>query len=559
MNLNLTIKTKQKDQLIINFIDENIFNDKINYLENSNELLKVIKDIDFFNFNMEELVNIRNFLFQNQNKFTKNVDLIILIALLEKYFKMNNVALEWLNHILSFDINNIEAIREIGLLFAEIGNNLDALKHFQKIIEIEKNDHAAWNDGACVLRALGDKKASLEWMKESSKYVKKASIFANIGLLEYEVANYEEAQKALDEAFSIDANLAEGLHTQAMLLSSMGRHKEAYEYELKALESKPEYSQARLGLGLIALLLGDYKEGFSGYEYRWVGSDQSHTKTMISINRPWWLGQKVYKSSSIVITAEQGFGDMVQFARFIPLLKKYFHKIFWLVPPELEKLMNNSFQDDNIVILIDSARLDPRKVDFELPLMSLGLALNITLKNLPAKEQYIYAELETIEKWSKKLENIKGLKVGIAWTGNSTLGKHELRSIEAKLLSTIDIPNVNFFSLQKFSKNEMIELPSFNNFYNFMEDCSDFNETAGLISNLDIVISVDTVIAHLAASLGKKTWLLNRFGSEWRWLDAREDSPWYPTMKIFNQLKLKDWKTVLENVKIELEHEINKI
>jgi len=302
---------------------------------------------------------------------------------------------------------------------------------------------------------------------------------------------------------------------------------------------------------LAALTMGNLEEGFAGYEHRWAGSDKSETNILPTIKRPQWLGQQVYQSSTLTVLPEQGFGDMLQFARFIPLLSERFHKVNWMVPLELLRLISFSFSDDRVNISNEMDSLDIRKIDYETPVMSLGLALGITLDNLPSPQKYLKVPQEHIDFFGAKLANTKGLKVGIAYSGKPTLGKHELRRIDTSLLGILNIPNITFINLQKFEKGKA-SISIFDNFIDIMDECNDFMDTAALIENLDLVISVDTSVVHLAAALGKPTWLLNRFGSEWRWLEAKNTNPWYPTMKIYNQTKLKDWKSVLKRVAQDL-------
>jgi len=524
----------------------------VNVLLKNEDSINILKQLSLKDFSMQEIVNVRNYLFQNRNKISSNTDLLYFWGKIEKSLKVMNVAFECFQNALKIDKNHIESLRELGFLMAESGRHLEAIEYFKTITQLNPSDWEAWNDGGCIFRANGSNEQATLWMEEASKSNESnAVLFANLALLEYEANNYTKTQEYLDKAFEIDPKNPEALHTQAMLLSSIGQHEESYQYDVQALSVKPNYPQARLGLALSALTLGNLEEGFAGYEHRWAGSDKSETNILPTIKRSQWLGQTVYPSSTLTVLPEQGFGDMIQFARFIPLLKKKFHTINWMMPIELERLIAHSFSDDNVKVSSNMDSLDIRTIDYEIPLMSLGLALKVNLENLVSSDKYLQVPKEGIEYFSNKLKNIQGLKVGIAYGGKPTLSKDELRSIKPSLLSVLNISNVTFVNLQKF-ENKKAVLPPLDNFVDLIDECMDFMDTAALIENLDLVISVDTSIVHLAGALGKPTWLLNRYGSEWRWMDKKETTPWYPTMKIYNQTQLKDWESVLEKVMKDL-------
>lgn len=509
-----------------------------------------ILNLDIESLRLDALVSIRNEIYENQLLFSTDYEVIHQWGKIEKKLKMPHAAEVCFKNALLLNKEHIESMRELGFLYAENGKLDDALNLFTAIVTIAPDDWAAWNDGGCILRTIKDVNKAIEWMQMAAKAnPSNTTLFANIALLYYELFEYEKAQKYLNASFALDQNYAEALHTQAMLFSATGDHNKALEYDKKALLSNPEYPQAKLGLALSYLTLGDLKQGFIGYEHRWNGSDKSDTKTMITFGKAQWYGQSVYKESVIAVLPEQGFGDMIQFAQLIPLLLRKFYKVYWFVPIELYALIKHSFTDGQIIVHHDLSAIDAKKIDYEIPLMSLGLALNITQKTIPGELWYLKAQNTLVEMWKEKLKMLQGLKVGICWTGKATLSKQKLRSIDPQLFKIIDLPDISFVSLQKYDQNMTFLKPDIEHFYDFMDECNDFMQSAALMTNLDLIITVDTSIAHLSAALAKPTWLLNRFGSEWRWMDKREDSPWYPTMRIFNQKSLGAWDETLEMVR----------
>jgi tetratricopeptide (TPR) repeat protein len=508
---------------------------------------------------MHDVVVLRNHLYQHQHRFPHIAILHYFWGKLEKQLKMPEPAIQCFRNALAVDPNHIESLREMGFLMAESGQLDQAMGYFERITQLSPNDWMAWNDGGCSLRAMRQNGQALSWMRAAfSANPTSAMLAANIALLEYETHDYVSAQASLDQAFAIDPVCAEALHTQAMLFASLGKHELSYEYDLKALSVKPDYPQVRLGLALTALMLGRWEEGFAGYEHRWAGSDKADTNKLPTVGRPQWLGQQVYPSSSIVILPEQGFGDMIQVSRLLPVLKQRFHHVEWRVPLEMLRLMAFNFAQENLIVDNQMDTLDVRKLDYELPIMSLPFALRVTPANVPTQAKYLSVPDTAYQKFVPLLSGAKRMKVGLVWTGKATLGKQALRMVPTELLSLLDHPDVTFVSLQKFDRQDVVH-PNFSDFMDCMDACHDFMDTAALIEHLDLVIAVDTSVAHLSAALGKPTWLLNRLGSEWRWMHNQTSSSWYPTMTIYNQQTLNDWTDVLVQIKSDLLNFINSV
>lgn len=501
----------------------------------------------------EQQVEARNYLYNHQADFASSAPVHYLWGKLEQQLGMPDAAIQCFHNALAVDVQHSESLRELGFLSSAKGLPDQALGYFERLVEQLPNDWAAWNDGGCVLRSMNQHQAALDWMKQAFAVCpQQASLAANIGLLAYELNDYVQAQDWLNTALALDAHNAEALHTQAMLYASTERFEEARAFEYKALASNLDYPQARLSLALLDLTQGNWSTGFAGYEYRWVGSDKEGTQTMPSIGRPQWHGQAVYEGTTIAILSEQGFGDIVQMAQLIPHLSEPFHRIIWQVPAALYRLMHHSFHSEHIQVVAQDAPLKRARIDFELPMMSLPFALGLTLDNFSALPNYLSVPDDLSQRFAAKLADINGLKVGLAWTGKPSLAKHGLRRVPTELLPLLTTPGVTFVSLQKFDAQHDIETPNLAHFVNVMGECQDFMDTAALILQLDLVISVDTAIVHLAAALGKPTWLLNRFASEWRWMHNKTNSPWYPSLTIYNQKTFNDWTDVLMQIQSDL-------
>ena len=265
-------------------------------------------------------------------------------------------------------------------------------------------------------------------------------------------------------------------------------------------------------------------------------------------------------NQTILIHAEQGLGDTIQFCRYAALVKKLGARVLLEVPKSLMVLLKDL---EGVDILLEQGMPLP-DFDFHCPLLSLPLAFKTELQTIPFPKSYLKADQNKINQWQKRL-NLNGFKVGLVWNGGFRANQPELwdinerRNIPLKILAQkLNSIKVNYFSLQKgdpaeseIRGHETEYWPS-GNFFNFADELLDFSDTAALISNMDLIISVDTSTAHLAGALGKPTWILNRFDSCWRWMLDRDDSPWYESVKLYRQDEDRQWAPVLERVARDL-------
>jgi len=266
--------------------------------------------------------------------------------------------------------------------------------------------------------------------------------------------------------------------------------------------------------------------------------------------QPQWRGQSAEKRT-LLIHAEQGLGDSLQFCRYAPLAAARGLKVVLEVQRPLVRLLRSL---SGVELVVEAGGELP-SFDFHCPMLSLPLALDTTLATVPSAAFYLQADRALIAAWRTRLAARPGLRIGLAWAGRSRIHASELAAVDRRrsialdhLAPLFDLPGFQFFSLQKDDPKAPADVP----LTDFMDEMEDFADTAALIANLDLVISVDTAIAHLAAALGKPVWLLNRYDSCWRWLRTREDSPWYPSLRMFRQPAAGDWRTVIERVGAEL-------
>lgn len=314
---------------------------------------------------------------------------------------------------------------------------------------------------------------------------------------------------------------------------------EALEIFEKIIELDSENPEIYFNKSQVYLKLGKFEEGFELYEYRKKLEDSIQRK----FSEPLWLGKELLNGKTILIHSEQGFGDTLQFYRYIPMVIKLNAKVIFEVEKPLLSLMK---QIKGVVTFVEKGRKLPY-FDYHCPLLSLPHAFKTTLETIPSIFP-IKANGVKINYWKNKFKNIKKSKIGLAWSGNSSHKNDHNRSISLEKLINFLPKEFQYISLQKEIRNEDKTALESSNILFFGDELHDFKDTAALIENVDLVISVDTSIAHLSGTLGKKTFVLLPFLVDWRWMLDRDDSPWYPSVKLFRQNASSDWDKVLNEL-----------
>ena len=329
---------------------------------------------------------------------------------------------------------------------------------------------------------------------------------------------------------------------------ALNKHQEAIDCYNKAIAIKQDYYEAIWNKSLALLLLGKLKEGFNLYESRW--QKKHFTTPQRSFVKPLWLGNFSLDGKTILVHSEQGFGDTIQFCRYIKKLKNHNCNIILEVEKTIIPLMK---QLNAASLIVEKGQALP-EFDCHIPIMSFPLAFGTTLETIPTIKSYFNADREKENYFRSKLD-INRPKIGLAWSGSSTHVNDSNRSIKLELLLKL----LKFFSSdfeyvclqQEVREDDRIVLDKSNiKFYG--DELNNFDDTVALISNVDLIISVDTSVAHLSASLGKDTFVLLPFSPDWRWMTDRNDSPWYPTVKLFRQESFGDWDCVFEKLRLEM-------
>jgi tetratricopeptide (TPR) repeat protein len=353
-----------------------------------------------------------------------------------------------------------------------------------------------------------------------------APALANLGDSLRDLGRFDDAAEACKRAVAADRKCAAAHDTLGVALQALGRLDEAAACFERAVKLAPDQPRLRLNRGIAALLAGDLKRGWEGFEAR----------PQPELPLPRWQGEDP-AGKTILLAAEQGYGDTIQFARFAPLLAAKGAKVVLRVQPPLKSLLGGMSEDEPLPAC-----------DAYLPLLSLPALLGTdSLDAIPAATSYLTADPS---RWQARLQALPGRKVGIAWAGAAHSPRYAAidrrRSLSPEQLAPlVAVPGVSLVGLQK-------DAPAPASIAGWMDEAEDFAATAALIAGLDLVISVDTAVAHLAGALGKPVWLLSRFDGCWRWLRDREDSPWYPTLRLFRQPAPGDWDAVIGRVAEEL-------
>ena len=365
------------------------------------------------------------------------------------------------------------------------------------------------------------------------------------GMTLYALGRFAEAERVYRDLLSQNPDDPVALHNLGNALASRRQLKEAEGAFREALRLKPNLPDTHAGLGMALLTRGRFEQGFAEYDWRWRSRQMADEARRWTVPR--WRGEPL-EGRTVLVHAEQGFGDTLQFCRFTRLIQG--GRVVLEVPPALTRLLHNVEGVAQVV-----TRADPLpQFDLHCPLMSLPLALQTTLKDLPTQVPYLRADPAEVERYRNRLAELPGLKVGLVWAARlnpRTAIADARRSVSLDRLSPLgEIAGVSFVSLQKSSPAaQAADPPPGMALADFSVELHDFAATAALIEALDLVISVDTSVAHLAGALGKPVWLLNRFDNCWRWMLKRADSPWYPTLRQFRQPSPGEWSSVISDVK----------
>lgn len=473
-------------------------------------------------------------------------------------------------------------------LLRKRGQDDAAEKHFRQAISLHGNYAAAWaNLGALFLsqQRLEEAEHSLRKAVEAGKLIPEArnnlaAVFRrqnrlaqaeellrdllaekpdypeawnNLGVVLNDAGNLAEAEKCFHHALSLRPRYAlawNGLGSVLMDSLRLAEAKRAYQ---AALEIEPNYPDAHWNLGILLLTEGDFAHGWPEYEQRLQRREVAHLYA--GYEAPLWQGENL-QGKTILLHAEQGLGDTLQFIRFATPVARQAERVIVECQPGLKRLLESV---SGVSEVLAKGEPLPRH-DVRCPMMSLPFRLGINaITDIPAAIPYVSVPARTIVAWQQRvLALAPGLKVGLVWAGDPRKYDPDSNRIDQRRSLSLqafqplfDLPGVVYLSLQKGEARAQVQtLPS--ELVDWMDEIGDFADTAALVSCLDLVIAVDTSVAHLAGALGKKVWLLSRYDSCWRWMQDRSDSPWYPTLTLFRQTMPGQWDPLISEIRSAL-------
>ncbi|MFQ5685373.1 MAG: tetratricopeptide repeat protein [Candidatus Scalindua sp.] len=448
-----------------------------------------------------------------------------------------------------------EAHSNLGSILQEQGKLDEAASYFSKAIELKPEYAEAHSNLGTVLQAQGKShEAVARHRKAIELNPNHAEVHNNLGNMLQEQGKLEEAAEAYKMAIMLEPNHAKAHNNLGAARQEQGKYYEAMEYYKRAISLKPDYAEAHINRSFALLLTGNLEEGWPEYEWR----SRAINCTTQAFQQPRWDGTPL-NGRSILVHTEQGFGDTIQFVRYLPMVQAKGGHVILECQNSLFRLLKNNAGVYDVIERTPNCELLSH-IDVHVPLLSLPGIFGTTFDTIPSVTPYIVADPDLTTQWRTRLSHSNAYKVGIVWAGNP-LHKYVYYKRSCSLADfapLVDIPGLVFYSLQKGPGSvEANDPPKGMNIINLIDELHDFTDTAAIISNLDLVISIDTSVAHLAGAIGKPVWNLLSFVPDWRWFLNRDDSPWYPGMRLFRQSRPNDWTEVFKQVKKALISEIS--
>lgn len=421
---------------------------------------------------------------------------------------------------------------------------------YKKILQLDPRHHPSLHYFGVIAHKVRQYDIAAQLMLESLRiYDRDPVYYLNLAKVMEAQGKRKEAEGLYNAALNADPACIDALNDLGWLAISRGQTAEAETCFNRALMIDPQHPRANTNLGMLKLLLGDFKAGFALNEWRWKvpGYD------IFGLTAPIWDGGDLH-GKTILLHGEQGLGDNIQFIRYAEMVKARGANVIMPCNPALVRLFRTVKGIDRI---IEEGEAIPH-YDCRAPFMSLPHVFSTTLEAIPAKIPYLSADPAMAAHWQERLSGLAGKKIGIVWRGNPGHTNDHNRSMPVEQMAKIFAGlQVALVVLQKdAAAAELDVLKRDHQVVNAGLDLKDFADSAALVKNLDLVVTVDTAVCHLAGALGAKTWTLLAYGPDWRWMLGRADTPWYPTMALFRQRGVDDWASVVRDAAMRLAEEI---
>jgi tetratricopeptide (TPR) repeat protein len=440
---------------------------------------------------------------------------------------------------------HMDAHNNLGIALMEQGQLADAALCFRQALAVNPDLTDAHLNLGNAHKAQGNlAEAALCYRRALAINPHHADAHNNLGIVLNEQGQLDEAIACFRQALVANPSHVDAHNGLAATLAALGLLSEALEHYNEALRLQPENAMARWNRALLRLLQGDFLNGWQDYRQGWA----LPTTPPPSYREPRWDGSPL-EGKTILVFAEGGLGDTIQFLRYLPLVQEQGGTVLFECPPALVGICAGIGGIDKLAVR--GAPLPP--FDVQVPLLSLPAIFGTTLATIPTAVPYLRADPAFVEYWRKELEPVEGFKVGIVWQGNPDNTSDRYRSLPlARFEALARIEGVRLLSLQVGPGTEQLATAGFPvTDLGKRFDRSSLSDLAAVLMNMDLVISVETAPAHLAGALGVPAWILLPLKPDWRWLLERSDSPWYPTMRLFRQTRFGDWSEVFERVALE--------
>ncbi len=443
----------------------------------------------------------------------------------------------------------LDGLKALAHLYLNLGRLDEAAQTAQQAMLSVSHDSALLNLYANILQDQQRYDEAYEHYQSALKLgANPGEVYANLGNLFHAQDDFEQSLSSYKKSLELAPRSVATLNSLGFLYYKHGHFEEARDYYEQALKLDPGNHAVRWNRSLLLLTLGEFKQGWQDYESRNQTVETGRQFGRCAVDKPRWDGSEIQDKTLLVI-AEQGLGDTFQFCRYLPLIRERVGRLLFECPAKLEPVLQTLQGVDRLIVQGDEAAYAEENFDCYTPLLSLPGIYGTDFEHLPNAIPYLFADDQRREHWRSQLD-ADTITVGLVWAGNPDNPNDRRRSMSLDtLLPLFKVPGVSFYSLQ-FGEpaTQLAQLPSDVKVLDLGPQLAEFADNAALLSELDLLICVDTAAAHLAGALGRPIWNLLPAVADWRWFLDRTDSPWYPQMRLFRQSEPGEWTPVIERV-----------
>jgi len=471
----------------------------------------------------------------------RSPDALSNLALVLHALKRHDEALAALEKALALAPGHLDALNNRGTILLDLKRPAEAIAAFDAALAAEPRHVQALVNRSNARAELGQAELAMAGYDAALTLAPGHPLaLYNRGNALRQLGRFAEAVADYDRALAVMPAHRNGWINRGLSLAALNRHREAVESYGRVLAASADDADAHFNAALSLLTLGDYARGFAEYEWRWKRTGMTPRK---DLRRPLWLGETLLAGKAILLHAEQGLGDTVQFVRYVPLLARQGARVILEAPPELKELLSSV--DGVAAVVARGEALPPH--DLHCPLASLPLAFKTALETIPAELPYLRVSESRLAKWRARIEALPSPRIALAWSGRATHVNDRNRSIAlAELELLLGMSGLSIVSVQRELRPADAErLANDRRILHLGDELSDFGDTAAVLTLVDLLVSVDTSVVHVAGALGRPAAVLLPFQPDWRWTLDREISPWYPHVSLLRQPQPGDWSDVI--------------